>query len=142
MAGPKANDPNVTRGLNQKALDADHQGALAGTGGAAGGGTRAGRGAPAGGPADATTSGENGIAGDRQSNSANSDDQIAEEAHALGSVEGTLSDASADGPDRDRLSELPGGPVGGENLGTGAGRGEPGSGPPRDKGDLGGGGSR
>jgi hypothetical protein len=64
---------------------------------------------------------------------------MAAEAAALGPADGALADeSSAREPGAERLS---GGPVGGEALGTGAGRGEPGSGTQNDTGDLGGGGA-
>ena len=64
------------------------------------------------------------------------DNEIAREAAALGPASGSLADAASDKQDGAALSS---GPVGGESVGTGAGRGEAGSGLPRNRGELGGG---
>lgn len=61
------------------------------------------------------------------------DSEIAGEASALGSADGALADAAD--PARPRQD---GTPTMGEAVGSGAGRGEPGSGTPGDHGDLGG----
>ena len=63
------------------------------------------------------------------------DENIAAEAAALGAVDGALADEEAgEDPHVNRRS-------GAEGLGGGAGLGEPGSGTPGDKGELGGGGA-
>jgi hypothetical protein len=110
-------------GINGNEL-ANHLGELA-----SGGNTVAGAGDPSGGP----------VGGTPGSSMATGDGAIAAEAAALGSVEGTLADAAAQAqPGGDRLGTVP---TGGETLGGGAGRDEPGSGTPGDTGDLGGGGA-
>jgi hypothetical protein len=108
-------------GINGNEL-ANHLGELG-----SGGNTVAGSGDPYGGP----------IGGTPGSSDATGDAAVAAEAAALGSVDGTLADA-AQQAGAEPLGTVP---TGGETIGTGAGRGEPGSGTPGDKGDLGGGGA-
>jgi hypothetical protein len=63
---------------------------------------------------------------------------IAAEAASYGPADGSLADAAAG---REPGAERPrGGPTGAEAIGQGAGRGDPGSGTPGDRGETGGGG--
>jgi hypothetical protein len=117
--------PGSMGGTNGHEL-ASHLGELG-----SGGNTVAGAGDPSGGPIGGTPGSSAAALG--------GDGAIAAEAAALGSVDGTLADAAAQAqPGAERLSA---GPTGGESIGTGAGRGEVGSGTPRDTGELGGGGA-
>ena len=112
-------------GINGHEL-ANHLGELG-----SGGNTVAGAGDPSGGPIGGTPGSSAAALG--------GDAGIAAEAAALGSVDGTLADAAAQAqPGAEQLSA---GPTGGETIGTGAGRGEIGSGTPADRGELGGGGA-
>ena len=113
-------------GLNEAVLAGRDKEDLGGAGGSSGGGTMAGAGEPSGGTLDR--------AGDTLADV--TDNEVAKEAAALGPSDGSLADAAnGNGP------RLPGvGPVGGETVGSGAGRGDPGSGTPGGRGELGGGG--
>ena len=84
------------------------------------------RGAPAGDPSGGMMSGAMTMSGIN-------DENIAAEAAALGAENGALADAAAG--EENHVNRR----TGAEGLGGGAGLGEPGSGTPSDKGDLGGG---
>ena len=126
-------------GLDLRSLgnnDTEDQG---GTGGSSGGGTMAGAGQPSGGTLDSQR-GEAGApavdagATPRPDSLAGvTDNEIAAEAAALGSADGSLADAASGADGAPGLT-----PAGGETVG-GAGRGEPGSGLGGDRGELGGG---
>lgn len=135
MPQSPSNSGDPMRGLNEAAAPGEKE-ALGGTGGSAGGGTRSGRGEPAGSTTDRGPGAEVQQGGPPDIGES-SDEQIAREAGALGSVDGTLADAGGDGKS---TAGLAGGPVDGESVGAGASRGEAGSGPPKDRGGLGGGG--
>lgn len=110
-----------------------------GAGGASGGGTAAGAGEPAGGTLDSRRGVGDAPVGDPHATprpdslAGVTDDEIAAEADALGSADGGLA----------RAAGMPGSPgvtpSGGETVGAGAGRGEPGAGTGGDKSGLGGG---
>ena len=138
MPKPKSNDRNATRGLNQNAIVDDEQGQLGETGGSAGGGTRAGQGDPSGGPTDPTISIDDAPASESGSIRDRSRDEIAEEAGVLGPADASLADAASR---TKKAAQLSSGPVAGESVGSGAGRGEAASGPQQDRGELGGGGA-
>jgi hypothetical protein len=136
VTGSASNGADSTRGLNEVAAAEPEREPLGATGGSAGGGTRAGAGEPSGGLTDVRSDDRverNGLTGA----GANTDEQIAREATALGSVSGTLADAASGETD---AADSSGGPVGGEAVGAGPGRGAVGSGLPQDHGELGGGG--
>jgi hypothetical protein len=133
-------------GLNEAAAMPAGQEPLGSTGGSSGSGAISGRGEPSGGTLDHSggalagtpkDAGENAqVAAGADSLSAQSENQIASEAAALGSADGSLADAARAGS-----AAQPGvGPTGAEAIGSGAGRGEIGSGTPADRGELGGGG--
>jgi hypothetical protein len=136
MTGPNSSQTDVTGGLGEVPLAGHAQEPLGGTGGSAGGGALGGGGEPAGGPTDRTIPEDASAAGGARELSESSDEEIAREARALGSADGSLADAAL-GASGD--AALAAGPVGGETVGTGAGRGEAGSGLPQDHGELGGG---
>jgi hypothetical protein len=110
-----------------------------GTGGASGGGTVAGAGQPSGGTLDSRRGEANAPVHDPEATprpdslAGITDNEIAAEAAVLGSADGALADASG------TRSAVGLTPAGGETVGGGAGRGEPGSGTPGDRSGLGGG---
>ena len=110
-----------------------------GAGGASGGGTMAGAGEPSGGTLDSSHGqagapvGEPNATPRPDSLAGIADDEIAAEAAALGSADGALADRTGT-PGAIGLT-----PSGGETVGAGAGRGEPGSGTGGDRSGLGGG---
>jgi hypothetical protein len=65
---------------------------------------------------------------------------IAVEAASYGPADGALADAAAAAGEGGRERQHGAGPTGAEAIGQGAGRGEPGSGTPGDRGETGGGG--
>lgn len=111
-----------------------------GAGGAGGGGASAGAGQPSGGTlgpnrGEAATPVCEPDATPRPDSVAGiTDSEIAAEAGALGSADGMLADAAGASQSAQGTT-----PAGGETVGTGAGRGEPGTGTPADHGGLGGG---
>jgi hypothetical protein len=127
-------------GLNEKLLEPLKKGALAGTGGSAGGGTIAGEGEPSGGATDQAPpheeQGNPAVEGRTVAAAGElaglSDSEEAEEAAALGPAEGTLADRAGVGG------------KGGETLGEAVGSSRPdsavGAGTRPDKAGLGGGG--
>lgn len=110
-----------------------------GAGGASGGGTVAGAGQPSGGTLDSGRGEAGASVGEPRATprpdslAGVADDEIAGEAAALGSADGALADAAGM---RGAIGLTP---SGGETVGGGAGRGEPGSGVPGDRSGLGGG---
>ncbi|HEX8384071.1 MAG TPA: hypothetical protein VF592_11930 [Sphingomonas sp.] len=110
-----------------------------GTGGSSGGGTIAGAGQPSGGTLDSRRGEVDAPVRDPHATprpdslAGIADSEIAAEAAVLGSADGSLADASGA---RGAVGTTP---SGGEMLGTGAGRGEPGSGTGADHSGLSGG---
>jgi hypothetical protein len=136
MSGPNPSQTDVTGGLGEAPLAGHAQEPLGGTGGSSGGGALAGASEPSGGSTDRTIPEDgSGPRGAREM-SESSDEEIAREARALGSADGSLADAASGANGGGPAAA---GPVGGETVATGAGRSEPGSGPPQDHGELGGG---
>jgi hypothetical protein len=131
-----ADEPN-TSGLDLRPLGGNAGEDPGGTGGSSGGGTSAGAGSPTGGTLDSQRGEANAPVGEPHATprpdslAGIADSEIAAEAAALGSADGSLADAAG-------LSG-PGGSSMGEAIGGGAGRAEPGSGTPGDRGELGGG---
>lgn len=114
-------------GLDLRGLQGENSAeALSGTGGSSGGGTVSGAGDPEGGAPDGPSTPR------MDSLAARTDSEIAAEAGALGPADGSLADAAGLGGG-ERPATM------GEAIGSGAGRGEPGSGGPSDRGELGGG---
>jgi DNA polymerase-3 subunit gamma/tau len=135
MTGAELEPDRRDRRTGRSALAGHAQEPLGGTGGSAGGGALGGAVSPrAARPTARSRKKPPGRRGRELSES--SDEEIAREARALGSADGSLADA-ASGASGD--AALAAGPVGGETVGTGAGRGEAGSGLPQDHGELGGG---
>ena len=133
-------------GLNEAAAVRATEEDVGSTGGSSGGGTISGRGEPSGGTLDRSGGTMPGmpqdagqqalVAAGADSLSAQTGNQIASEAAALGAADGSIADAAGAG------SAVPnGGPTAAEALGSGAGGGNVGSGTPADRGDLGGGGA-
>jgi hypothetical protein len=123
----RAGDP--ARGITGAGLLDEHgREPLDGTGGSSGGGTIGGSG-----PGADDISGGTAGAAAHPGTPAATTGSIASDAAALGSADGSLADAARRSTPRNALT-------GAEAVGSGAGRGEVGSGTPADTGELGGGG--
>lgn len=133
-----ADEPD-THGLDLNKLGGNASEDRGGTGGQSGGGTMAGAGQPSGGTLDSLRGEANAPvhephATPRPDSLAGvADSEIAAEAAVLGSADGALADAAGGGGGAGTAPSM------GEAIGSGAGRGEPGSGTPGDRGELGGG---
>lgn len=134
MSASKSHDESAAAIVNAATASAAAREPLEGTGGGLGGGTLAGAGNPSGGPADLNSGDPIAARQKAPDLSHSSKDQIAHEAKALGSGDGSLADAAGLGS-----GAATAGPTGAESLAAGAGRGDVGSGTPADRGELGGG---
>lgn len=125
MTKDKSGAPDIGNGLSNAVLPNHDDEDLGGAGGGAGGGTMAGAGEPSG-----------GLMGTTVTMSGINDENIAAEAAALGTADGSLADAASGS-----AGGVSSAPTGAEAIGGGAGRGPAGSGTPGDHSELGGGGA-